>query len=359
MQLFNPTPTKITDTANRPIAGGMAYFYLSGSSFLRPVYNAAGIALSNPVVADGRGLLPPIYLQDGIPYRVVFTDDTGNTGAALYEVDPAPSGGYGTTPIVPIAGASYEVVLTDRGSTLKRTHTANMNDTLLSASSAGNGFVINFWNATTTYTDTLMSAGGTINGSGSYVIQPGQRVTFTSDGTDWQVAAPSLLTGLHDIFIPAGGFVPATTNGMGYEKIETTTNKVNADVYASAAGTQEYVWGLMRVPASVDASSFQFSAQWTDDGATAGQTMTVGLAARLLDDGGPMDTTLGVAAEQVDAVDTPGDIMSTAFAAVTPSGSGRVLLWRLYRKASTGTITGDVRFLGLTLRFNVVGGTDA
>jgi len=56
-----------------------AYFYLSGTTTLAPVYADAAFttALPNPVVADALGQLPAIYLDDTKVYRLRLTDRLG------------------------------------------------------------------------------------------------------------------------------------------------------------------------------------------------------------------------------------------------------------------------------------------
>jgi hypothetical protein len=63
-----------------PVPGAKVYFTLSGTSTPHPVYttSALSVELSNPVEADGTGLLPAIYFDD-VAYRVLVTDADGAT----------------------------------------------------------------------------------------------------------------------------------------------------------------------------------------------------------------------------------------------------------------------------------------
>lgn len=65
----------LPDVTGAPMPGGLVYFYESGTS--TPLDTFAEDTLStpntNPVVADQRGLLPPVFLQN-LSYKVVWKD---------------------------------------------------------------------------------------------------------------------------------------------------------------------------------------------------------------------------------------------------------------------------------------------
>jgi hypothetical protein len=68
-------PTAFT-SAGYVAAGAKAYFYLPGTSTLTTVYSDATLttATSNPVVANGAGRFPDVYLDVDLTYRVRITD---------------------------------------------------------------------------------------------------------------------------------------------------------------------------------------------------------------------------------------------------------------------------------------------
>jgi hypothetical protein len=73
--LFNAGRFKATDIDNAPIPGAFLSFFAFNTSTPQPVYvdPSLTVGLTNPVVADGNGLFPEIWLDDSLPaYKVVF-----------------------------------------------------------------------------------------------------------------------------------------------------------------------------------------------------------------------------------------------------------------------------------------------
>lgn len=72
------------------LAGGKAFFYLTGGTTLATVYEdeALGVAHPNPVVASADGLFPPIYLDQAVTYRLKLTDSSGDTSSPIEDIDP-------------------------------------------------------------------------------------------------------------------------------------------------------------------------------------------------------------------------------------------------------------------------------
>ena len=70
-----PLQTILTN-AGALIPGAKAYFYLAGTTTAQAVYTNTTLAIahSQPVVADGNGRFPAIYLDGGVLYKVVITD---------------------------------------------------------------------------------------------------------------------------------------------------------------------------------------------------------------------------------------------------------------------------------------------
>jgi len=71
--LFNMPWQQAFDGSGNTIAGARLYFYEGGTSTPKNVYAdvGLGVPLSQPVVADGSGRFPPIYLDNGA-YKVRF-----------------------------------------------------------------------------------------------------------------------------------------------------------------------------------------------------------------------------------------------------------------------------------------------
>lgn len=65
------------DNDGIPLAGGLLYSYLAGSSTLTPTYTSASglIANSNPIVLDAAGRPPQeIWLNNGYAYKFILKD---------------------------------------------------------------------------------------------------------------------------------------------------------------------------------------------------------------------------------------------------------------------------------------------
>lgn len=69
-----------------PIPQGKAYFYLAGTSTLSAPFTTSALSVThpNPVVAGEDGVLPAIYLDPTLTYKVKVTD---SAGTLVYETD--------------------------------------------------------------------------------------------------------------------------------------------------------------------------------------------------------------------------------------------------------------------------------
>jgi hypothetical protein len=85
--LFRLTSTPVFDTNGNPVSGALANWYLSGTLTRTPIYTDSGLSIEheNPVEANASGVLPSIYLDSDIAYRVIITDADG---AELSDTDP-------------------------------------------------------------------------------------------------------------------------------------------------------------------------------------------------------------------------------------------------------------------------------
>lgn len=87
------------DSNGDPIAGALAYFYLTGTTTNAAVYadNALTTPRTQPVVADASGRFANTYLDPSVTYRLIFKDAAG---ATIRDIDPLnPSGSIGTASI--------------------------------------------------------------------------------------------------------------------------------------------------------------------------------------------------------------------------------------------------------------------
>ncbi len=90
-QLFQiPKPTVLSGLAILP--GAKVYYYATGTTTPQNTYQDIDLTIphANPVVADGAGLLPVIYLDGSLgDYRVRIET---SAGGLVYQVDDIPSG---------------------------------------------------------------------------------------------------------------------------------------------------------------------------------------------------------------------------------------------------------------------------
>jgi hypothetical protein len=63
--------SRVTDANVNPLSGALLYAYLTGTTTPTPTYttSALSVAHPNPIVADGNGLLPPVFLDPSVTYR--------------------------------------------------------------------------------------------------------------------------------------------------------------------------------------------------------------------------------------------------------------------------------------------------
>lgn len=68
-------------------AGAKAYFYVTGTTTPQNTYQDSALTTphANPVVADSAGVLPPIYLDPTLDYKLTLTT---SAGTLIYTVDP-------------------------------------------------------------------------------------------------------------------------------------------------------------------------------------------------------------------------------------------------------------------------------
>lgn len=107
-QLFYP-PILAVLSRGLPAAGAKATFYLAGTTIKTPIYTTAALDVEhpNPVLANGAGVLPPIYLRDDVVYRLVITDAAGVT---ITQVDPYTAGTVSSPPGPPGPPGSGNIV---------------------------------------------------------------------------------------------------------------------------------------------------------------------------------------------------------------------------------------------------------
>lgn len=79
MTVYNPQFTQLSDGNGDPLIGGKKSFYLAGTATPADTYTNNGFATKhpNPVIADSRGIWPPIHFNAGA-YKCITTDQSDN-----------------------------------------------------------------------------------------------------------------------------------------------------------------------------------------------------------------------------------------------------------------------------------------
>lgn len=97
--IFDPRPTTYYDENGRVATGALAYFYEAETSTPITVYTDTALTTAHafPVVANSRGVFPPIYIDYASgPYRAVIKSSAGiilNDAAYIPNEAPPSSGG--------------------------------------------------------------------------------------------------------------------------------------------------------------------------------------------------------------------------------------------------------------------------
>jgi hypothetical protein len=172
---------------------------------------------------------------------------------------------------------------------------------------------------------------------------------------DSKLSASSTQT--HTIWLPAGSFVPTTTNGAAYASQELATNDVMVSGYDFSASTDQKVQAMIGMPKSWNESTVTAQILWKD-AATAGTGDVIwGVRALSVSNDDAMDAAFGTAQTVTDTFIASGDLhITSATAAITAAGSpaeGDLLIIEVYRDADAGgdTYTQLARFIGLRLLY--------
>lgn len=82
-------PARATDSNGDTLSGAKLYFYRTGTTTPQNVYSDATLETqrTNPVLADGGGKFPSIYMDPSLAYRAVCKSADDVT--TLYDIDPA------------------------------------------------------------------------------------------------------------------------------------------------------------------------------------------------------------------------------------------------------------------------------
>lgn len=163
-----------------PLAGGLLYFYVTGTS--TPLATYSDVTLStpnaNPVVANADGWWGPIFLQVAT-YKVILKT---SAGVQIWSADPvsgtAGGGGGGggnirtTTISSNITANDGTIIVNSAGATTQT----------LPAANSVTGLAFTIFNANTGQA----TVAGTINGATNYILAfQNSSITVQSDGTSY------------------------------------------------------------------------------------------------------------------------------------------------------------------------------
>jgi len=165
------------------------------------------------------------------------------------------------------------------------------------------------------------------------------------------------LTETQEIWIPAGAFTSATTNGASITSRETSSNVVNYTYAAFDTSTSEIAWFTWTPPANWNAGTVRFKLYWTNTAGLTTETIDFDLAAVAFADDDALDTAVGSAANVTDTWIAQNDLHITAYSsAITIAGSpaaGEEVHFKLSRDVASDNMTGDVDVIGVLLEYTV------
>ena len=165
------------------------------------------------------------------------------------------------------------------------------------------------------------------------------------------------LTETEEIWIPAGSFTSATTNGAEITSRETSSNVVNYHYAAFDTTTSEIAWFTWTPPANWNAGTVRFKLYWTNTAGLTTETIDFDLAAVAFANDDAIDTAVGTAQNVTDTWLAQGDMHITAFSsAITIAGSpaaGEEVHFKLSRDVASDNLAGDCDVIGIILEYTV------
>ena len=167
----------------------------------------------------------------------------------------------------------------------------------------------------------------------------------------------TVLAETEEMWIPAGAFISATTNGAEITSRETTTNVVNYTYAGFDTTTSEIIWFTWTPPLNWDAGTMKAVLHWTNTAGLTTETIDFDLAAVALANDNPLDTAVGTAVSITDTWIAQNDLhISAQSAALTVAGTpvaGEEIHFKLSRDVASDDMTGDVDIIGIVLEFGI------
>jgi hypothetical protein len=211
--------------------------------------------------------------------------------------------------------------------------------------------------APTTTKGDLIASNGTDNVRVPVGATNGHVLTVDSaetTGVKWAAGGGGYAAVYRTIWLPAAAWIPRTTNGMGVDSAETSTNSVNTDVLLANATTDTFAQMAIKIP-NWNAGTIKAKVSWTATTGSGNCVFTVSGVAISNDD--PLDAAQGTAQSVTDALTATNDVMETdATAAITIGGTPAaddLIILQLSRDADNGsdTFSADARILGVWIQY--------
>jgi len=163
---------------------------------------------------------------------------------------------------------------------------------------------------------------------------------------------------VREVWIDAAAMAPRTTNGATAAKRESSTNKVNTDVYSFDGAVSQGVNFKVSLPSAWNVGTVKLKAYWdVDTGASPGNGVTWGFSAFALSNDEAIDTAFPTAATVDDTILAVGDVhVSGATAAITVGGTpalGDLIWFEITRavSAANDNTTQAALLLGVKLQY--------
>lgn len=172
-------------------------------------------------------------------------------------------------------------------------------------------------------------------------------------------AAAVDVTGINDLWLPAGAFVPRITNGPSGGVVELATNDIALTTLDFSASTSEGAQTFVALPKRWDGGTVTFEPYWT--AASGSGTVIFALAGTAFSNDDAMDAAFGTSQSSSDTLITANDLhIGPTSSAITIAGTpanADMLILQVTRDISD-TLAVDAKLIGIMLHYTVSAGTD-
>jgi len=159
-----------------------------------------------------------------------------------------------------------------------------------------------------------------------------------------------------DKWFGAEKFISTTTNGAAINDLEHATNDVMVKSADFDTSTSESVQFWHTFEEKWNAGTVTFKLVWTTAAGASAETIDFDLAARSYANDDAIDQVTGTAQNVTDTFIAQGDIHITSFSsAITITGAtdAEPINFKLSRDVASDNMAGDVKVIGLVLRYTV------